>query len=168
MLEQLASMKKCYVMPNALQLQLCTYGKVDDGLQDVLEAAPYYLLGQNTVPVDVLQLVPQSGNVTTNTAQGVFQSANHTKNTALITLMVRNMTHKQFQPASCLDVEWSQAGAKKGNKLKGRGLEGLGVENVKAGLSYHQGSKMHRRVAHDAWSAKLLLNRGQITTSTKD
>ncbi|KAL3153917.1 hypothetical protein ABBQ32_013481 [Trebouxia sp. C0010 RCD-2024] len=64
-----------------------SFGKFGDGLQDVLEAAPYYLLGQDTVPVDVLQLLPASVNVTTNTAQGVFQSANHTTSTALITLV---------------------------------------------------------------------------------
>lgn len=69
-----------------------SFGNVDDGLQEVLEAAPYYLLGQNTVPVDVLQLSPQSVNVTTKTAQGVFLSANHSTNTALITLMVSSTT----------------------------------------------------------------------------
>lgn len=70
-----------------------SFGNDGDGLQlqDVLEAAPYYLLGQNTMPVDVLQLLPASVNVTTNTAQGVFQSANHTMNTALITLVVSSM-----------------------------------------------------------------------------
>lgn len=91
MLTQLPSTIIDNSVPNAFQV---SSDKFDDGLQEVLEAAPYYLLGQNTVPMDVLQLSPQSVNVTTNTAQGVFQSANHTTNTALITLMVSGMTQK--------------------------------------------------------------------------
>lgn len=61
-------------------------------VQEVLRAAPYYFLGQNTAPVDVLQLSPQSVNVSINTAQGVFQSAGPSRNTALITLMVSSWT----------------------------------------------------------------------------
>lgn len=89
MLTQLPSTRVDHSVPNASQ---CSCGNAGDGLQEVLEAAPYYLLGQNTVPVDVLQLSPQSVNVTVNTAQGVFHSANYTTNTALITLMVSSMT----------------------------------------------------------------------------
>ncbi len=69
---------------------LLIFGKGDGWLQEVLEAAPYYFLGQNAVPVDVLQLSPQSVNLTTDTAQGVFRSAKN--NTALITLMVISMS----------------------------------------------------------------------------
>lgn len=89
-----------------------SFGKFGDGLQDVLEAAPYYLLGQDTVPVDVLQLLPASVNVTTNTAQGVFQSANHTTSTALITLVVSSITQTWSAPPSCLHLKGAWLGAK--------------------------------------------------------